>query len=127
MMPFHIFSLWLVPWLAVSRVAPRVPSPFPAALASTAFAVPYHALVLRDPAAYSVAFHVAVTLASDFDVSVRAIAFSAAVFAVYLVFFDFVRVYARDIPRFHAETPTLRGRIRAMFPRSAEHAFVFVP
>jgi hypothetical protein len=119
MMPFHIFSLWILPWLAVSRVAAGVPSPFPAALASTAFAVPYHALVLREPAAYSVAFHVAITLASEFDVSVRAISFSAAVFAAYLVFFDFVRIYARDIPRFHAETPTLRGRMRAMFRPSS--------
>ena len=124
MTPLHIFSLWLVPWLVLSRATALVPSPFPAALAATAFAIPYHALVLREPAVYSVAFHLAFALACEFDASARAIAFSVAVFAVYLAFFDFVCVYARDIPKFHSETPTLGGRMRALFRFSSKQ---FVP
>lgn len=111
----QIFSLWLVPWAAVSRLVSAVPSPFPAALACTAFAIPYHAIVLGDPALYSAIFHIVLVLVSEFDASLRAILFSAFVFAVYLTAFDFVRIYSEEIPRLHKETHSVWERMQKLW------------
>eukprot|EP00873_Tetraselmis_striata_P027091 jgi/Tetstr1/447355/TSEL_034792.t1 len=117
---WHLYSWWLVPWLALARAFAFVPSPFPAAVAAAAFAVPYHVAVLGDAPRYALAsggVHLLVAAFAAPDVSLASLAASVATFATYCACVDVLRVYGDLVPRLHATVPSAGERTAIMLGR----------
>lgn len=116
---YHILSIVASVWACLARAFPRaLASPFPLCFAALAFAVPYHAFVLRDPISHVVAsawWHALVATISPFDVSWATMSASFLAFFLHAAIFDFFQVYGCAIPLLHKNMPDKRRRMKFLF------------
>lgn len=99
---WHVFSTFIPFWAIASRILPDLPSPFPVAVAATAFAIPYHILVIGDDlwyTAFSGIVHIAAIVLSPVDISWTTMLLNFAIFLVFAIAVDFMLVYAVYLPQ----------------------------